>query len=175
MATSTLILLVLGYVQLFLHTSEASRVMKLDARAATPMITAPPTASSTKNVTSSYHWASKSLNSQVAAITLKATQPSRCLQSDIPYSSKFSVPLGNFNIFADNATGWGEIGSVWNFTASDDVQLSFTTNNSMRKRIVVPSCQGPLCAARAELQQAAGPTDSFVHNADGSWYMAFLL
>ena len=63
MATSTLILLVLGYSQLFLHTIEAGRIINLDARAVTPMITAASTASPTNNVTSSWQSSSFLLSS----------------------------------------------------------------------------------------------------------------
>ena len=75
------------------------------------------------------------------------------------------------HIFADNATGWGEIGSVWNFTASDDVQLNFTTNTDLQKRSVFPRCEGIICAAQQN-EQPVEPTDSFVQHADGSWYVA---
>ena len=81
------------------------------------------------------------------------------------------MPLGNIHIFADNATGWGEIGSVWNFTASDDVQLNFTTNIDLQKRSLLPRCEGVICLAETIVQTVEPPAD-FVHNVDGSWYVA---
>ena len=167
MATSNLPLLMLAYLQLFLYTGEASRFVRLNARAATPIITAAPSASSISGLANSNNLLSKRQDTQTATITLKIAQPSRCLQSDFPYSSKFSVPLGNVHIFADNTTGWGETGSVWNFTASDDVQMNFTTNTNAQ---VSTPCEGLACFAGQQSGQPLEPTDTFIHNADGSWY-----
>ena len=171
MATSRLILLVLGYLQLFLHTSKAGRFIHLDARAANSMTTAAPAATPTSGLTTADNLDPKAVDIQTASITLKVAQPSRCLQSTIPYSSKFSVSLANIHVFADNTTGWGEIGSVWNFTASDDVQLNFTTNTDLQTGSVF-SCQTPVECAKQQAAQPVEPTDNFLHNADGSWYAA---
>ena len=169
MATSRFILLVLGYLQLFLHTSEAGRFIHLDARAATSMTAAAPAATATSSLTTADKLDPKAADTQTASITLEVAQPSRCLQSTIPYSSTFPVPLANVHVFADDATGWGEIGSVWNFTASDDVRLNFTTNTDLQTGSVF-SCQTPVECAKQQAAQPVEPTDNFVHNADGSWY-----
>ena len=169
MFTSSFNLLVLSYIQLFLSTSEAGRFMHLDARAAISLTTAAPAATSTSSPTIAKNLVSNPVGTQTVTITLEVAQPSRCLQSTVPYSSKVSVPLGNLHVFADNTTGWGEIGSVWNFTASDDVQLNFTTNTDLQTGSVFP-CQTPAECAMQQGAQPVEPTDSFVHNADGSWY-----
>ncbi|KAL8655973.1 MAG: hypothetical protein Q9226_002835 [Calogaya cf. arnoldii] len=95
-----------------------------------------------------------------AQVKISVAQPTLCSASVLQFSSAYNVATGSVVIrTAPEATsGWGELGSIWEISANDGVQL---------ENFRVP-CAGSSYTGITGNKEEDG---SIVKNADGSWKM----
>ncbi|KAL8666202.1 MAG: hypothetical protein Q9202_001709 [Teloschistes flavicans] len=96
--------------------------------------------------------------SKVGQVVVSVSQPSLCSTSVLQYSSKIPLATGQVIIQCDPESGWGDVGSIWNLTTDNGVEL---------KDLKVP-CQGSACTGITGNTEVDG---SIKQNPDGSWSM----
>ncbi|KAL8627638.1 hypothetical protein Q9189_006661 [Teloschistes chrysophthalmus] len=94
--------------------------------------------------------------SKVGQIQVSVSQPTLCSTSALQYSSK--IPLATGVVIIQCETGWGDVGSIWNISTNNGVEL---------KDLKVP-CQGSACTGITGNTEVDG---SITQNPDGSWSM----